>query len=100
MQEEPFGPVALISRFTDDDTAIAEANRLDYGLAAYAYTRSAERIQLLSRQVETGMLAINSQQVSFVEAPFGGIKGSGYGSESGAEAMESYLNIKHVNVTL
>ena len=100
MQEEPFGPVALISRFTDDDTAIAEANRLDYGLAAYAYTRSAERIQLLSRQVETGMLAINSQQVSFVEAPFGGIKDSGYGSESGAEAMESYLNMKHVNVTL
>ena len=100
MHEEPFGPVALINRFSDDAVAIAEANRLDYGLAAYAYTRSASRIQLLSRRVETGMLAINSQKVSFVEAPFGGVKDSGYGSESGAEAMESYLNIKHVNVTL
>jgi succinate-semialdehyde dehydrogenase/glutarate-semialdehyde dehydrogenase len=100
MNDEPFGPVALINRFSDDDEVMAEMNRLDYGLATYAYTRDADRIQRLSRRAETGMLAINSQSVSFVEAPFGGVKDSGYGSESGAEAMDSYLNVKQVNVNL
>ncbi|TPI56068.1 NAD-dependent succinate-semialdehyde dehydrogenase [Mesorhizobium sp. B3-1-3] len=99
MNEEPFGPIALIAPFKDLDEVLAEANRLDYGLAAYAYTNSSQTIQLLLRSVESGMIAINSQQVSFPEAPFGGMKDSGYGSESGTEAMESYLNTKLVHVT-
>lgn len=98
MNEEPFGPVAMISPFRDFDEAVAEANRLDYGLAAYAYTRSSETTFAVSKAIESGMVAVNNQQLGTPEAPFGGIKDSGYGSEGGSEAMESYLNIKFVSV--
>ncbi|CAG9169086.1 Alpha-ketoglutaric semialdehyde dehydrogenase 1 [Cupriavidus laharis] len=94
--EEPFGPVAAIAPFDAIDDAIAEANRLPYALAAYGFTRSGVIARRLAQEVETGMLAINSISLGLPEMPFGGIKDSGYGSEGGAEALESYLNTKLV----
>ncbi|HCX16586.1 MAG TPA: NAD-dependent succinate-semialdehyde dehydrogenase, partial [Afipia sp.] len=96
MNEEPFGPVAPISAFSDLDEAIAEANRLPFGLAAYAYTKSAAVIGAISTGVESGMMSINHHGLALPETPFGGIKDSGYGSEGGTEAMEAYLNTKFV----
>ena len=96
MNEEPFGPLAMVLPYGDLDEAITEANRLPYGLAAYAYTRSAKTAQALSSRVETGMITINHLGLALPEVPFGGVKDSGYGSEGGAEAIESYLNPKFV----
>jgi succinate-semialdehyde dehydrogenase / glutarate-semialdehyde dehydrogenase len=96
MNEEPFGPVAVINRFGTRDEAIAEANRLPYGLAAYAFARSASTIQALGDQVESGMISINHLGLALPEVPFGGIKDSGYGTEGGADALEPYLVAKFV----
>ena len=96
MNEEPFGPLAIINRFIDIDEAVTEANRLPYGLAAYVYTRSAAMARKLSGSIESGMVSINHQGLGLPETPFGGIKDSGYGSEGGAEAVESYLLTKFV----
>jgi succinate-semialdehyde dehydrogenase/glutarate-semialdehyde dehydrogenase len=96
MNEEPFGPVAAIAPFETLDKAIAEANRLGYGLAAYAYTGSLRTAETLKARVETGMLAINHHGMALPEVPFGGIKDSGYGTEGGADAIEAYLNTKFV----
>lgn len=97
MNEEPFGPLALVVPFGDLDEAITEANRLPFGLAAYAYTRSAKTANTLASSVETGMLTINHLGLALPEVPFGGIKDSGYGSEGGSEAIEAYLNPKFVS---
>ena len=94
--EEPFGPLAVISRFSFYAEAVREANRLPYGLAAYAYTRSAKVMSDLGRDVETGMLSINHHGLALPELPFGGVKDSGYGSEGGVEAMSNYVNAKLV----
>ncbi|MCG5072566.1 NAD-dependent succinate-semialdehyde dehydrogenase [Paraburkholderia tagetis] len=96
MNEEPFGPLAPITRFSRYEDAVAEANRLPYGLAAYAYTRSAATSAALSEDIETGMLSINHHGLALPEVPFGGVKDSGYGSEGGTEAMEAYLVTKFV----
>ncbi|MDB5512450.1 MAG: NAD-dependent succinate-semialdehyde dehydrogenase [Enterovirga sp.] len=96
MNEEPFGPIAAIRSFAEDDEAFAEANRLPYGLAAYAYTRSADTAERVASQVESGMVSINHHGLALPEVPFGGIKDSGYGSEGGSEAIEAYLNSKFV----
>jgi succinate-semialdehyde dehydrogenase / glutarate-semialdehyde dehydrogenase len=96
MNEEPFGPLAIVSRFSDYDSAVAEANRLPYGLAAYAYTTSAKTMANVGRDVESGMVSINHHGIGIAELPFGGVKDSGYGSEGGIEAVEAYLNTKLV----
>jgi len=96
--QEPFGPVAAIRGFDRLEDAIAEANRLPYGLAGYAYTRSLKNAQLLSQRLELGLLWINQPALPWVEMPFGGIKDSGYGSEGGSEALEAYLNTKAVSI--
>ncbi|HEY0218513.1 MAG TPA: NAD-dependent succinate-semialdehyde dehydrogenase [Afipia sp.] len=96
MTEEPFGPLAIISRFSDYDGVVKEANRLPYGLAAYAYTTSAKTMSNIGRDIESGMVSINHHGIGLVEVPFGGIKDSGYGSEGGTEAIEGYLNTKLV----
>ena len=96
LNEEPFGPVVPIVRFSNFDEVIAEANRLPFGLAAYAYTRSLKTANALAAQIETGMLTMNHLGLALPEVPFGGIKDSGYGSEGGSEAIESYLNTKFV----
>jgi succinate-semialdehyde dehydrogenase/glutarate-semialdehyde dehydrogenase len=96
MSEEPFGPVAVIAPFKSFDDVVEEANRLPYGLAAYAYTRSAKTAQAIAASVETGMISINHHGLALPEVPFGGVKDSGYGSEGGSEAIEAYLNTKFV----
>ncbi len=96
MHEEPFGPLAVISPFSGFDEVVTEANRLPYGLASYAYTRSAKTANAIAAAVETGMIAINHHGLALPEVPFGGVKDSGYGSEGGSEAIEGYLNTKFV----
>lgn len=96
MNEEPFGPLALLVPFDDLDEAIAEANRLPFGLASYAFTTSTRTAQALSDHLEAGMLTINHLGIGLPEVPFGGIKDSGYGSEGGTEALEAYLTSKLV----
>ena len=96
MNEEPFGPLAVISSFSTFDEVVTEANRLPFGLAAYAYTASAKTANAIAAQVETGMMSINHHGLALPEVPFGGVKDSGYGSEGGLEAIEAYLNTKFV----
>jgi len=95
--EEPFGPMAAVRGFDKIEEAIAEANRLPFGLAAYAFTGSLRTAQLLSENLQTGMLWINQPAAAWPEMPFGGVKDSGYGSEGGPEALEAYLNTKSVS---
>lgn len=97
MSEEPFGPMALINPFHTFDDAVQEANRLPFGLAAYAWTRSARTAQQIAASVQTGMITINHLGLGMPETPFGGVKDSGYGSEGGTEALEAYLNPKFVS---
>jgi succinate-semialdehyde dehydrogenase/glutarate-semialdehyde dehydrogenase len=96
--DEPFGPVAAIRSFEKLEDAIAEANRLPYGLAAYAFTKSLKNADLLTREVQVGMLWINMPAMPSAEMPFGGVKDSGYGVEGGPEALEAYLNVRSVAV--
>ena len=96
--DEPFGPMAAIRSFNTLDEAIAEANRLPFGLAGYAFTRSLKNAHALSQHVEVGMLWINQPAAPWPEMPFGGVKDSGYGSEGGPEALEAYLNTRAVSI--
>jgi succinate-semialdehyde dehydrogenase/glutarate-semialdehyde dehydrogenase len=96
MNEEPFGPVAAIRPFGSFDDVVKEANRLDYGLAAYAYTKSAKTAAAIGAAIESGMVSINHHGLALPEVPFGGVKDSGVGSEGGADALEAYLNFKFV----
>ena len=97
MNNEPFGPMAMINPFKTFDDAVTEANRLPFGLAAYAWTKSAKTANAIASQVETGMITINHLGLAIPEVPFGGVKDSGYGSEGGTEAIEAYLNPKFVS---
>jgi succinate-semialdehyde dehydrogenase/glutarate-semialdehyde dehydrogenase len=96
MNEEPFGPLAIINPFRTFDDAVKEANRLPFGLAAYAWTKSAKTANAIASSVETGMISINHVGLGIPETPFGGVKDSGYGSEGGSEAIESYMNPKFI----
>ena len=96
MNEEPFGPLALMVPFKHFDDVVAEANRLPFGLASYAFTTSAKTANAIAASVEAGMMTINHLGLALPEVPFGGIKDSGYGSEGGLEAIEAYLNTKFV----
>ena len=97
MTDEPFGPLALIRPFRDLDEAVDQANRLPYGLAAYAFTENGRRANLLGDALEAGMVGINSTQLSHVDAPFGGIKESGHGSEDGPEGMAAFTVVKAIH---
>ncbi|HXO03166.1 MAG TPA: NAD-dependent succinate-semialdehyde dehydrogenase, partial [Stellaceae bacterium] len=96
MNEEPFGPLALLSPVKTLDEAIEKANSLPFGLAAYAFTRSARNVDQLAERVEVGNLSINHLTASFAETPFGGVKDSGYGREGGTEGLECYTVAKNV----
>lgn len=97
MNEEPFGPVAIINAFRGEDDMIAEANRLPYGLAAYAWTTDSKRQKRLAREIETGMLGINSTMIGGADSPFGGVKWSGHGHEDGPEGLGACLVTKAVH---
>lgn len=97
MNEEPFGPVALINPMKGEAEMVAEANRLPYGLAAYAWTQDVGRRMRLASDIEAGMIAINAASVSAADAPFGGAKWSGYGLEDGAEGVAACMQSKTVH---
>jgi succinate-semialdehyde dehydrogenase/glutarate-semialdehyde dehydrogenase len=99
MRDEPFGPLALIHPFATDDEAIAEANRLPYGLAAYCFTEQGRRQNRLADEIEAGMVAINGVRLSWPDAPFGGWKDSGFGSEDGPEGVAAHLATKAVHIS-
>ncbi|MET0674711.1 MAG: NAD-dependent succinate-semialdehyde dehydrogenase [Bradyrhizobium sp.] len=97
MNEEPFGPLALINPVKTLDEAIEKANSLPFGLAAYAFTRSAGNADRLAEDVEVGNLSINHFVASIAETPFGGVKESGYGREGGTEGLQCYTVTKNVS---
>ena len=97
MTEEPFGPLALVNPVKTLDEAIEKANALPYGLAGYAFTRSAGNAERLADGIEVGNLSINHFVASVAETPFGGVKESGYGREGGTEGLECYTVVKNVS---
>ena len=98
MVDEPFGPIAIINPFDDIDEAIKEANRLPYGLSAYAYTRSLSSANKLFNGIESGAISINHHSVALPEHPFGGVKDSGYGTEGGPGALDAFMTTKFVSL--
>lgn len=96
MQEEPFGPIAVLNPVSSLDHAIAQANAVPYGLAGYAFTNRADYIDRLIDEVEVGNLSINTLEASMPETPFGGVKSSGYGREGGTEGLDNYMIVKNV----
>jgi succinate-semialdehyde dehydrogenase/glutarate-semialdehyde dehydrogenase len=97
MNDEPFGPVAVTRAFDTFDEVIGEANRLPFGLAAFAFTENGRRANLIGDLVESGMVGINTFAISVADAPFGGVKDSGLGSEGGKEGLESYQVVKAIH---
>jgi len=98
MNDEPFGPLALLRPFTTIEDGIKEANRLPYGLAAYCFTEQGRRQNRLAEELESGMIAINSVRLTWPDAPFGGVKESGFGSEDGPEGVMSHMVTKSVHI--
>jgi succinate-semialdehyde dehydrogenase/glutarate-semialdehyde dehydrogenase len=96
MNEEPFGPVAIVNPVGSLDEALIEGNRLPYALASYAFSRSTANVHRISQELEAGMTSINHVGLALPEVPFGGMKDSGYGTEGGSEAVEPYLVTKFV----
>ena len=97
MKEEPFGPIVPLLTFKDFDEVIKRANDNDLGLASYIYTNNLEKANKASELMETGTVAVNTPVVAVAEAPFGGIKQTGYGREGGSMAIKDYLNIKYTH---
>ena len=96
MNEEPFGPVAPITPFKSFDDVVEEANRLPYGLAAYAYTNSNKTAEAIGSALSSGMVSINHHGLAMPETPFGGIGESGYGKEGGVEGFEANIQTKFI----
>lgn len=97
-KDEIFGPVSTVFNFDTEQDAIAAANATEFGLAAYAYTRSLGRTFRLNEQLDYGLIGINSGLITTVEAPFGGLKESGMGKEGGSQGLEDYLAVKYMCV--
>jgi succinate-semialdehyde dehydrogenase/glutarate-semialdehyde dehydrogenase len=97
MQEEPFGPLAIVNPVESLDDAIEQANSVPYGLAAYGFTNRADYADRMADRVEAGNLSINTLEASLPETPFGGVKSSGYGREGGAEGLHAYTVVKNVS---
>ena len=94
MRQEPFGPIAVVNAWTELDDVLAQANGLPYGLAAYLFTRDLTLAHTVAQRIEAGMVGVNHFGVSQPETPFGGVKESGYGSESGAEGLAAFQDTK------
>jgi len=100
LREETFAPVAAVTPFDTEAEAIEAANAAPFGLAAYAFTRDLSRAFRLMDQIEAGMLAINDGLPTTTNAPFGGVKQSGWGRELGSEGLDSFLDTKHVSIAI
>jgi succinate-semialdehyde dehydrogenase/glutarate-semialdehyde dehydrogenase len=99
MNDEPFGPLALLRPFDTVEDAIEQANRLPFGLAAYCFTENGRRQNLLGDAIEAGMVAINGVRLSWPDSPFGGVKESGFGSEDGPEGIAAHMITKAVHIS-
>lgn len=97
MTEEPFGPVVPITTFRDFDEVIARANSLELGLSSYVFTRSLKQAREAARRLQSGMVGVNSYALAAAEAPFGGVKQSGFGREGGAIGIKDYLDVKYTH---
>jgi succinate-semialdehyde dehydrogenase/glutarate-semialdehyde dehydrogenase len=100
MKQEPFGPLVPMLSFKTFDEVIERANNNDLGLCSYIYTNSMEQAHKASELMETGCVAVNTAAVAIAEAPFGGIKQTGYGREGGSMAIKDYLNINYTHLGL
>jgi len=100
MTEEPFAPIAPITTFTDLDDALAKANATEFGLAGYVFTSSTRTAFLSAEGLDVGMVGVNNLVIATAEAPFGGVKLSGFGREGGTEGIEAYTVAKYVNLLL
>lgn len=96
--DEPFGPILPVLRYEDVAEAIAEANSLEVGLAGYVHGPDLLLADRVARGLDVGIVGVNTYALAFAEAPFGGVRESGYGSEGGAEGIEEYLNVRYLNV--
>jgi succinate-semialdehyde dehydrogenase / glutarate-semialdehyde dehydrogenase len=97
MNEEPFGPVAVMLRFKDTDDVLKRANKLPFGLASYAFTKNAQRATQVADALDSGMVTINHFGIALPETPFGGVKDSGYGHEGGIEGLQVYMQAKFIS---
>ena len=97
MNEEPFGPIAVMLRFKDTDEVLARANKLAFGLASYAFTKNAKTATKVADTLDHGMVTINHLGLALPETPFGGVKDSGYGHEGGIEGLQVYMVAKFVS---
>ena len=100
MKEEPFGPLVPVLTFKKFDEVIERANDNDLGLCSYLYTNSMDQANRGSEKLESGCVAVNTGVVAIAEAPFGGIKQTGYGREGGSGAIKDYLNVKYTHMGL
>ncbi len=98
MNQEPFGPIVPILSFKNFDEVVKRANNNDLGLASYIFTNNMEKAHKASELMETGTVAVNTPVVALAEAPFGGIKQTGYGREGGSMAIKDYLNVKYTHL--
>ena len=98
MTQEPFGPLVPMLSFKNFDEVIDRANKNDLGLCSYICTNSMEQAHRASELMETGVVAVNTPVVAIAEAPFGGIKQTGYGREGGSNAIKDYLNVKYTHL--
>jgi succinate-semialdehyde dehydrogenase/glutarate-semialdehyde dehydrogenase len=97
MNEEPFGPVAVMLRFKETDDVLSRANKLPFGLASYAFTKNANTATKVADALESGMVTINHFGIALPETPFGGVKDSGYGHEGGIEGLQVYMQAKFIS---
>jgi len=97
MQEEPFGPLAIINPIASLDEGIEKANSVPFGLAAYGFTNRADYVDRMIEYIEAGNVSINTLEASLPETPFGGVKSSGYGREGGTEGLHHYMITKNVS---
>ena len=97
MQEEPFGPLAMVNPVASLDEAIEKANSVPFGLAAYGFTNRADYVDRMVEEIEAGNLSINTLEASLPETPFGGVKSSGYGREGGTEGLHNYMITKNLS---
>ena len=100
MQEEPFGPLAVVNPVASLDEGIRYANAVPFGLAAYGYTNRADYADRLVEELEAGNVSINTLEASLPETPFGGVKHSGFGREGGTEGLHNYMIVKNVSHSL
>ena len=100
MQEEPFGPLAVVNPVASLDEGIEKANSVPYGLAAYGFTNRADYVDRMIAGIEAGNISINTLEASLPETPFGGVKSSGYGREGGTEGLHNYMIVKNISHSL